>query len=156
MALFPQIAVNDSVRKREVFGCEMYPFANSGCVTVVLTAVFGACMVGGDAGNAPWATMAWAWAWTSEPALAGGGPGDVVWAIAAVVLSNLFYSCGESLIAAFLPELARWDSLGCVSGWAWTFGYFGGKDRRVPERALAQVQPRQDIATSAASDSKAL
>ncbi len=59
-------------------------------------------------------------------ALAGVGPGDVVWAVVAVVMSNLFYSYGESLIAAFLPELARRDSLGRVSGWGWSFGYFGG------------------------------
>ncbi|MEO6322068.1 MAG: MFS transporter [Polaromonas sp.] len=59
-------------------------------------------------------------------ALARAGPGDVAWAVAAVVLSNLFYSYGDSLIAAFLPELARRDSLGRVSGWGWSFGYFGG------------------------------
>jgi MFS transporter, UMF1 family len=59
-------------------------------------------------------------------ALAWAGPGDVAWAVAAVVLSNVFYSYGESLIAAFLPELARRDSLGRVSGWGWSFGYFGG------------------------------
>ncbi|MCI1192538.1 MFS transporter [Calidifontimicrobium sp. SYSU G02091] len=59
-------------------------------------------------------------------ALAGAGPGDVAWAVVAVVLSNVFYTYGESLIAAFLPELAREDSLGRVSGWGWSFGYFGG------------------------------
>jgi UMF1 family MFS transporter len=59
-------------------------------------------------------------------ALAGAGPGDVAWAVVAVVVSNVFYTYGESLIAAFLPELARQDSLGRVSGWGWSFGYFGG------------------------------
>jgi UMF1 family MFS transporter len=59
-------------------------------------------------------------------ALANAGPGDLVWAVVAVILSNLFYSYGESLIAAFLPELAKRDSLGKVSGWGWSFGYFGG------------------------------
>jgi len=59
-------------------------------------------------------------------ALARVGPGDVALAVAAIVLSNVFYSYGESLIAAFLPELARRDSLGRVSGWGWSFGYFGG------------------------------
>jgi len=162
MALFPQDALNDGVKKREVFGWAMYDFANSGYTTVVLTAVFGAYFVGGVAGNAPWATLAWTGALAlssllvmltmpalgayadlraakkrllalstlgcvlATAALAGVGPGDVAWAVVAVVLSNLFYTYGESLIAAFLPELARRDSLGRVSGWGWSFGYFGG------------------------------
>ena len=162
MGLFPQDALNDGVRKREVFGWAMYDFANSGYTTVVLTAVFGAYFVGGVAGNAPWATLAWTGALALSSllvmltmpalgayadlraakkrlllfstagcvvatlALARVGPGDVAWAVAAIVLSNLFFSYGESLIAAFLPELARRDSLGRVSGWGWSFGYFGG------------------------------
>ena len=59
-------------------------------------------------------------------ALALAGPGDVWVAVAAVVLSLTFYSYGESLIAAFLPELARDDAMGRVSGWGWSFGYLGG------------------------------
>ena len=59
-------------------------------------------------------------------ALAGAGPGDIAWAVVAVILSNVFFTYGESLIAAFLPELARPDSVGRVSGWGWSFGYFGG------------------------------
>ena len=59
-------------------------------------------------------------------ALAGAGPGNVAWAVVAIVLSNVFFTYGESLIAAFLPELACEDSLGRVSGWGWSFGYFGG------------------------------
>jgi MFS transporter, UMF1 family len=59
-------------------------------------------------------------------ALALTGPGDVTLAVVAIVLSNLFYAYGESLIAAFLPELARREALGRVSGWGWSFGYFGG------------------------------
>ena len=43
-----------------------------------------------------------------------------------IIFSNAFYSYGESLSASFLPELARRDSLGTVSGWGWSFGYFGG------------------------------
>ena len=45
MAWFPQEALNDGVRKREVFGWAMYDFANSGYTTVVLTAVFNAYFV---------------------------------------------------------------------------------------------------------------
>jgi len=59
-------------------------------------------------------------------ALAGAGPGDVAWALLAIVVSNVFFSYGESLTAAFLPELAREDRLGSVSGWGWSFGYLGG------------------------------
>jgi UMF1 family MFS transporter len=53
-------------------------------------------------------------------------PGGVALAIGLVILSNVFFSWGESLIAAFLPELARPDSMGRVSGWGWSFGYLGG------------------------------
>ena len=59
-------------------------------------------------------------------ALALAGRGDVWLAVAAVLLSHTFYSYGESLIAAFLPELARDDAMGRVSGWGWSFGYLGG------------------------------
>ena len=62
----------------------------------------------------------------STAALAAVGRGDVALAVAAVVVSNLCYSWGESMTAAFLPELARREALGRVSGWGWSFGYFGG------------------------------
>ena len=58
--------------------------------------------------------------------LAEVGRGDLGLAVAAIVVSNLFYSYGESLNAAFLPELARREAMGRVSGWGWSFGYFGG------------------------------
>lgn len=59
-------------------------------------------------------------------ALSQVGPGDVALGVALIVLSNVFFSWGESLIAAFLPELARPKALGRVSGWGWSFGYLGG------------------------------
>ena len=62
----------------------------------------------------------------STAALAAVGPGDLWLAVVAIVLSNVFFAYGESLIAAFLPELARRDAMGRVSGWGWSFGYFGG------------------------------
>ena len=58
--------------------------------------------------------------------LAEVGRGDLWLAVAAIVVSNLFYSYGESLTAAFLPELAHREAMGRVSGWGWSFGYFGG------------------------------
>ena len=59
-------------------------------------------------------------------ALSLTGPGDLWLAVLAIIVSNTFYAYGESLTAAFLPELARADSMGRVSGWGWSFGYFGG------------------------------
>ncbi|WP_336470673.1 MFS transporter [Caldimonas thermodepolymerans] len=162
MAWFPQSALNEGVRKREVFAWAMYDFANSGYTTVVLTAVFNAYFVGVVAGNAQWATLAWtaslaascalvmltmptlgayadlralkkrllafttAGCVLSTLALAFVGSGDVALAVVAIILSNTCYAYGESLIAAFLPELARHEALGRVSGWGWSFGYFGG------------------------------
>ncbi len=69
MPLFSQDALNDGVRKREVFGWAMYDFANSGYTTVVLTAVFNAYFVGAVAGGAPWATLAWTLALGASRAL---------------------------------------------------------------------------------------
>jgi MFS transporter, UMF1 family len=59
-------------------------------------------------------------------ALATTGPGTVVWAMVAIIASNFFFSIGESLNGAFLPELATKKGMGRVSGWGWSFGYFGG------------------------------
>lgn len=47
-------------------------------------------------------------------------------AILFIVLSNFCFGSGENLIAAFLPQLARADALGKVSGWGWGLGYIGG------------------------------
>ena len=71
-----------------------------------------------------WLTTAGCVAGTA--ALAFAGPGALVAAIAALVVSNFFFGLGENLIAAFLPELARPRALGRVSGWGWAVGYVGG------------------------------
>jgi UMF1 family MFS transporter len=160
-ALFAD-SLNPGVRGREVLGWAMYDFANSGYTTVVITAVFAAYFVGGVAGGASWATLAWtvglsisyaivmltmpglgAWAdrhaakkrllllmtvacVLSTAALAWVGPGQVVLGMVLLVVSNTFYSYGESLTASFLPELARPQAMGRVSGWGWALGYVGG------------------------------
>ena len=54
------------------------------------------------------------------------GPGTIVWASLMIIVSNVAYNVGESLNSAFLPELAREDAVGKVSGWGWSFGYCGG------------------------------
>jgi UMF1 family MFS transporter len=53
-------------------------------------------------------------------------PGAVVLGMALIILSNVFFAWGESLVAAFLPELARPEAMGRVSGWGWSLGYVGG------------------------------
>jgi UMF1 family MFS transporter len=53
-------------------------------------------------------------------------PGAVWLAVLLVIVSNVCFSWGESLVAAFLPELARPSAIGKVSGWGWSLGYLGG------------------------------
>ena len=59
------------------------------------------------------------------PGMAGTA-GGIAMAMALIVVSNTFYSYGESLTGAFLPELATAEGMGKVSGWGWGFGYVGG------------------------------
>jgi UMF1 family MFS transporter len=62
----------------------------------------------------------------STAALAWVGPGEVLLALILIVISNTFYSYGESLTAAFLPELAKPEAMGRISAWGWAWGYLGG------------------------------
>jgi UMF1 family MFS transporter len=59
-------------------------------------------------------------------ALYYAGPGAIALSLALLIVSNYFFGAGENLIAAFLPELARSQAIGRVSGWGWSFGYLGG------------------------------
>jgi UMF1 family MFS transporter len=58
--------------------------------------------------------------------LSSVGPGDVALAFGLIVLSNVFFGSGENIVAAFLPEIARPEAMGKVSGWGWSLGYVGG------------------------------
>lgn len=62
----------------------------------------------------------------STAALAWVGPGQVLLGMVLLIISNTFFSWGESLTASFLPELARPEAMGRVSGWGWALGYLGG------------------------------
>jgi UMF1 family MFS transporter len=53
-------------------------------------------------------------------------PGQIVWAMVLIAVSNFFFGTGENLIAAFLPELARGRALGRISGLGWGVGFLGG------------------------------
>jgi len=54
------------------------------------------------------------------------GQDELALGIALVILSNFFFGTGENLVAAFLPEIARGEAMGRVSGWGWSLGYLGG------------------------------
>ena len=62
----------------------------------------------------------------STAALSWVGPGQVALAVVCIIISNTFYSYGESLTAAFLPELAKPEAMGRISAWGWAWGYLGG------------------------------
>ena len=54
------------------------------------------------------------------------GPGDLVMAMILVVLATIMFGTGENLIAAFLPEISRVETMGRISGFGWSLGYIGG------------------------------
>ena len=58
--------------------------------------------------------------------LAYVGPGDVWLGMILVTGSAIMFASGESLIAAFLPELVPEENMGRLSGYGWSLGYFGG------------------------------
>ena len=59
-------------------------------------------------------------------ALGFAGPGDIGTAMVLVILASVMFASGENLIASFLPEIARQNDMGRISGYGWTLGYVGG------------------------------
>jgi UMF1 family MFS transporter len=53
-------------------------------------------------------------------------PGQIVMALALFIIGNFAYSSGENFIASFLPEIARPEDMGKISGFGWALGYIGG------------------------------
>ncbi len=54
------------------------------------------------------------------------GPGDVMLGMTLYIVANFFYSSGENIVGAFLPEVAPPRLMGWISGLAWGLGYIGG------------------------------
>jgi MFS transporter, UMF1 family len=54
------------------------------------------------------------------------GANMIWWVALCIIVSNFAYSIGENITASFLPELARPEAMGKVSGWGWSLGYVGG------------------------------
>ena len=63
---------------------------------------------------------------TATALLSSAGPDQLVLAVGLLVVATVAFAMGENLIAAFLPEIASADSMGRVSGYGWSLGYFGG------------------------------
>lgn len=53
-------------------------------------------------------------------------PGDIILGMLLIILSNVGFSCSESFVSSFLPDLGPSEDLGRISGFAWGLGYFGG------------------------------
>ena len=58
--------------------------------------------------------------------LAFVGPGEIALALGLVIVANLAFSLSENLCSAFLPEISTPETAGRISGYGWSFGYFGG------------------------------
>jgi UMF1 family MFS transporter len=54
------------------------------------------------------------------------GAHEVVLALGLVIVANIAFSLSENLCAAFLPEISTPENAGRISGYGWSFGYFGG------------------------------
>lgn len=99
--------------------------AASNLASLVLMPVIGA-VADARATKKAWLFAATLLAVAGTVGLAFCGPGTIALSAVMVILSNVGYNVGETLNSAFLPELARPEAVGRVSGWGWSFGYCGG------------------------------
>lgn len=58
--------------------------------------------------------------------LATVGPGAWLLAAFLLIVSNFCYATNQDLVAAFLPEIAKPEHVGQVSGYGWAWGFLGG------------------------------
>jgi UMF1 family MFS transporter len=59
-------------------------------------------------------------------ALYGVLPGQVLMALTLFVIANVAFELANVFYNAYLPELAKAEDIGKVSGWGWGLGYIGG------------------------------
>lgn len=99
--------------------------AISNAVSLLLMPIIGA-VADATAHKKRWLAIATVMAVGGTLGLMFTGPGTILWAALMIIMSNVAYNVGESLNSAFLPEIAREEAVGKVSGWGWSFGYCGG------------------------------
>jgi UMF1 family MFS transporter len=56
----------------------------------------------------------------------GVGEGQVWLMLGLVLVANFAFSTSENICSAFLPEISTSANVGRISGYGWSFGYFGG------------------------------
>jgi UMF1 family MFS transporter len=79
-------------------------------------------------------------------ALGFTGPGMLVAGLVWVIISNLAFMLSETLIGAFLPEIARGRSMGVISGLGWGIGYFGGLGSLIlASFVIIRADPSEDL-----------
>lgn len=87
----------------------------------------------------------------STAGLAFAGPETFWLSVTFLILSSIFFGMGETLIAAFLPELAPGEHQGKLSGWGWGIGYTGGLLSLgiclwyIDQASSQGLQPRQTV-----------
>ncbi len=93
---------------------------------VVLTAPIVGAIADFSGRKKPFLLLTWLGCVGGTACLGLVGPGDIALGMTLFVVSNILYSSGENLIAAFLPEITTPERMGRVSGYGWALGYFGG------------------------------
>jgi MFS transporter, UMF1 family len=123
--IFPRIIVGDGPEYRT--GNLLWSIALSISYLVVLLSapLFGAIM---DYSGAKKKFLLGSYLLTivATAALYFVSPGDIVWGMLLIILSNIGFSYSEAFVSSFLPGLGPPEDLGKISGYAWGLGYFGG------------------------------
>lgn len=63
---------------------------------------------------------------TATACLSGVGAGQVGLMLGLLLVANVAFSMSENICSAFLPEISTPENVGRISGYGWSFGYFGG------------------------------
>jgi len=121
---FTQGIVKDEVAGTSLWG---YTMSLSAFAVAVLTPILGA--IADQSGRRkPWlatftlmAVVSSALLWFAEPANE-----FILWALVFAGIGNFAFESGMVFYNAMLPDIAKKERLGRISGWAWGTGYAGG------------------------------
>ena len=123
-------------------------FAASQIVVIVTAPIVGA-MADRLARTKTYLLRTWLVCVGATALLAIPGPGAVLLAMGLFMVANVAFSMGENIASGFLPELARPEEMGRLSGYAWAVGYVGGLLALVAARPFAEDAPQITCLTTA-------